>query len=71
MKGTLILGIALILMGTAILGYWQFSYQTRRTVLEVGPIKAAAERTKTVSVPPIEWTVAGSRFTRDALRRLT
>ena len=53
MKGTLILGIALILMGAAILGYRQFSYQTRETVLEIGPIKATAEKTHTVPVPPV------------------
>ena len=53
MKGTLILGVALLIMGAAILGYRQFTYQSRETVLEIGPIKATAERTKTVPMPPI------------------
>ena len=60
MKNTLILGIALILMGAAILAYQQFSYRTRETVLEIGPIKATAEKTHTVPVPPIlGWTLIG------------
>jgi hypothetical protein len=60
MKNTLILGIALILVGAAILAYRQFSYQTKETVLEIGPLKATAERTKTVPLPPIlGWALIG------------
>ena len=53
MKGTLLLGIALILGGAAILSYGYFSYQSRETVLKVGPFEATADRTRTVSLPPI------------------
>lgn len=53
MKNTLILGIALILLGAAILAYGHFSYRTNETVLEVGPITATAEKTHTVPIPPI------------------
>ena len=60
MKNTLILGIILILLGAAILAYHQFSYKTRETVVEIGPIKATAERTKTVPIPPIlGWALIG------------
>ena len=60
MKNTLILGIALILAGAVILAYQQFSYRTRETVLEIGPIKATAERTHTVPMPPIlGWVLIG------------
>ena len=60
MKNTLILGITLIVMGAAMIAYQQFSYRTRETVLEVGPIKATAERTKTVPLPPIlGWALIG------------
>lgn len=52
-KNTLILGIALIVFGAAVLAYRQFSYQSRETVLEIGPIKATAETTKSVTLPPI------------------
>ena len=38
MKSQSILGIILILVGAAILAYGHFSYQSRETVLEVGPM---------------------------------
>ena len=61
MKNTLILGVALILVGAAILAYGHFSYQTRETVLEIGPIKATADRTHNVPIPPIlGWALIGS-----------
>ena len=61
MKNTLILGLALILIGAAVLAYHQFSYQTRETVLEIGPIRATAEKTHTVPIPPIlGWALVGS-----------
>jgi len=60
MKNNLIIGIALIVIGAAILAYGHFSYRTRETVLEVGPIKATAERTKTVPLPAIlGWVLIG------------
>ena len=53
MKSKIILGIIPILIGAAILAYGHFSYRTNETVLEVGPIKAVAEKTKTVPIPPV------------------
>jgi hypothetical protein len=53
MKSTLIAGIAMILMGAAVLGYHHFTYTTKETVLQVGPLKATAEKEKTVSLPPV------------------
>jgi hypothetical protein len=45
---------------SVILGYGHFSYQSRETVLEVGPIKATAERTHNVPIPPIlGWALIG------------
>ena len=61
MKHTLIIGIVLILLGAAVLAYRQFSYKTEETVLDIGPLKATAERTKTVPIPPIiGWALIGS-----------
>ncbi len=61
MKRTIILGVALIIVGAAVLGYGRFTYKTQKTVLQVGPIKATAERTKSVPLPPIiGWALAGS-----------
>jgi uncharacterized membrane protein YidH (DUF202 family) len=60
MKSKPILGIILILIGAAILAYGHFSYQSRETVVELGPIKATAEKTNTVPVPPIlGWVLIG------------
>ena len=60
MKNTLIPGIALIFFGAAILAYGHFSYQSRETVLEIGPIKATADKTHTVPLPPIlGWALIG------------
>ena len=60
MKANLILGVALIVMGAAVLGYDHYSYTTTEKVLQVGPITATAERTHTVSLPPIlGWLLIG------------
>ena len=53
MKATLILGVALIVMGAAVLGYDHYSYTTTEQVLKIGPLTATAEKTHTVSLPPI------------------
>ena len=52
-KALLLLGIALILLGSAILGYHQFHYKTEEKVLDFGPIHATAERIDTVFIPPL------------------
>lgn len=53
MKATLMLGVALIVIGAAVLGYDHYSYTTTEKVLQIGPLTATAERTHTVSLPPI------------------
>ena len=60
MNNKSILGLILILIGAAILAYGHFSYQSCETVLELGPIKATAEKTHTVPMPPIlGWGLIG------------
>jgi len=60
MKNILIVGIALIAIGAAILGFDHYSYTTRETVLQIGPITATAEKTKTVELPAIlGWLLIG------------
>jgi len=60
MKATLILGVALIVIGAAVLGYDPYSYTTTENILQIGPITATAERTHTVSLPPIiGWLLIG------------
>jgi uncharacterized membrane protein len=52
------LGIALIVLGVLALAYQGFTYTTRETVIDIGPIKATAEREKTFPLPPIIGIVA-------------
>jgi hypothetical protein len=53
MKPTAILGLLLIVAGLAALAYQRFTYTSRETVLDVGPIHATADRDKTVTLPPV------------------
>lgn len=60
MKALLVTGVALIVMGAAVLGYDHYSYTTTENILQIGPIKATAERTHTVSIPPlVGWLLIG------------
>ena len=60
MKPILLVGVALIISGAAVLGYDHYTYTERETVLQIGPLKATAEREKTVSIPPIiGWILIG------------
>ena len=60
MKATLILGVALIVMGAAVLGYDHYTYTTKEKVLQIGPLTATADRTHTVFLPPIlGWLLIG------------
>lgn len=59
-RGIILPGIALIIIGALVLGYGHFSYKSQEKVLEVGPITATAEKTKTVDLPPIVgWALVG------------
>ena len=53
MKPMSILGIVLIVLGLAALAYQGFTYTTRDTVIDLGPIHATTEREKTVPLPPV------------------
>jgi len=52
------LGIALIVVGVLALVYQGFTYTTRETVIDIGPITATAEREKTFPLPPVIGIVA-------------
>ena len=53
MKPAAMLGVVLIVLGIAALAYQGFTYTSRDTVLDIGPLHATAERQKTVPIPPI------------------
>lgn len=61
MKNFLIIGIVLLASGAALLGYDHYSYITKEQVLQIGPLTATAEKTHTVSFPPVlGWLLVGS-----------
>jgi hypothetical protein len=53
MKMFTLLGIVLVVLGVVALLYQGFTYTSRETVIDIGPIKATADRQKTVPLPPI------------------
>jgi hypothetical protein len=53
MKPAAVLGLVLIVVGLAALAYQGFTYTTRETVLDIGPIHATADRQRTIPLPPI------------------
>lgn len=53
MKPMSLAGIVLIVLGLAALAYQGFTYTTRDTVIDLGPIHATAELEKTVPLPPV------------------
>ncbi len=60
MRSALIIGILLIALGAALLGYQQYTYTTREQVLQIGPVTATAERSHTVAFPPaLGWLLVG------------
>ena len=53
MKTYTLLGIVLVVLGVAALVYQGFTYTTRETVIDIGPIQATADRQRTFPLPPI------------------
>jgi len=53
MKPTIIIAIILIALGIAALAYQSITYTTRENVVDLGPIKVTAEKTKTIPLTPI------------------
>jgi uncharacterized membrane protein HdeD (DUF308 family) len=58
MKPTAIVGVLLIVLGLVALAYQGFTYTSRETVIDIGPIKATADREKTIPLPPVVGAVA-------------
>lgn len=52
-SGVLIIAIVLIAIGVISLAYEGITYTTREKILEVGPLRATAEKEKTIPLPPI------------------
>jgi hypothetical protein len=58
MKPMAIAGIVLIVLGLAALALGGFSYTTRETVVDLGPLQATAERERTFPLPPVAGVAA-------------
>ena len=55
-----IVAIVMLVAGAAMLGYNRFTYTSTEEVLKIGPITANAERTHTVTFPPmLGWLLLG------------
>jgi len=51
--GVLIIAIVLIAIGVVSLAYQGITYTTREKIIDLGPIKATADKEKTIPLPPI------------------
>jgi uncharacterized membrane protein YidH (DUF202 family) len=58
MKAATLIGVLLIVFGIGALAYQGFSYKSEEKVLDIGPIEATTETTKTVPIPPIVGAIA-------------
>ena len=58
MKPIAIAGILLIALGVAALVYGGITYTSRETVIDIGPVKATANRERTFPLPPAAGIVA-------------
>ena len=52
-SGVMIIAIVLIVIGVVSLAYQGVTYTTREKIIDIGPIKATAEREKTIPLPPL------------------
>ena len=53
MKPMVLVGILLILLGIVALSYNQITYTTEEKIAEIGPLKATAEKEKSIPLPPL------------------
>lgn len=56
-KVLVLVGVILIILGTAALVYEGVTYTTKEQVAKVGPLEATAEVEKTLAVPPVVGAV--------------
>src|SRR5437899_820847 len=58
MRGIVLVGIALIVLGVVALAWQGITYTSKEKVVDVGPLKVEAERQKTIPVSPVVGGVA-------------
>jgi hypothetical protein len=58
MRTNIILAVILIAIGIVAFGYQGITYTTKETVVDIGPLKIDAEKTKTFPLPPIVGAIS-------------
>jgi hypothetical protein len=58
MKPTILIAILLIAIGIVAFGYQGITYTTKENVVDIGPLKVTAEKTKTLPLPPIVGAIS-------------
>jgi hypothetical protein len=58
MKAATLIGALLIVLGIGALAYQGFTYTSEETILDIGPIEATQETTKTIPLPPVVGALA-------------
>ena len=58
MKAATLIGVLLIVFGIGALAYQGFSYKSEEKILDIGPLQATRETTKTIPLPPIVGAIA-------------
>ena len=53
MKPMSVAGVVLIVLGLVALAYQGINYTRRETVIDIGPVHATADRTRTLPLPPV------------------
>lgn len=53
MKPMVLIGIVLIILGVVVIVYQGITYTSREKILDIGPIQATHETTKTIPLSPI------------------
>jgi uncharacterized membrane protein HdeD (DUF308 family) len=53
MKNMSVAGVVLIVLGVMALAYQGFTFTSRETVVDIGPLHATADRQKTLPLPPV------------------
>jgi uncharacterized membrane protein YidH (DUF202 family) len=58
MKAATLIGVLLIVFGIGALAYQGFSYKSEEKILDIGPLQATRETTRTIPLPPIVGAIA-------------
>ena len=60
MRGTMLIGILLLICGLAALAWPAISYTDRDKVVDIGPVEVTTTKTKHVPIPPVVGGLAAA-----------